>query len=243
MPSPRDFPYYAGQPVELTGRQWGLVLLAVVLAFGALSAPVPWFRTSVGRFVPVLVFCLLPLAALAWVAGRHWRALFARLRGIDVAWMVGIAALNILVTFGIGWLLSSFHIASPNPLMERLKDAEGATVALAFVTMVPQLLGEELLTILPLLACLWWLHSRRGISRPWALVLAWVLSALPFALAHLPTYNWDLLQCLAIIGSARLVLTLAYLATKNLAVSTGAHILNDWTLFGVGLSLARMGAG
>ncbi|WP_439517573.1 CPBP family glutamic-type intramembrane protease [Hydrogenophaga sp.] len=243
MPGQRDFPYYAGQPVALSGRQWLLVLFAVVAAFAALSAPVPWFRTPVGRFIPALLFCLLPLAALAWVAGRHWRALFARIRRIDLAWIVGIAALNIVVTFGIGWALSRFHAPTPNPLMGQLAGADGFTVTMAFLAMVPQLLGEELLTMLPLLACLWWLHTRRGLSRQKALVLAWILSALPFALAHLPTYNGDLLQCLAIIGSARLVLTLAYLATKNLAVSTGAHILNDWALFGMSLVLARQGAG
>jgi membrane protease YdiL (CAAX protease family) len=34
-------------------------------------------------------------------------------------------------------------------------------------------------------------------------------------------------QALVGIGAARLVLTLAYIRTKNIAVSTGAHILND----------------
>ncbi|MDZ7936908.1 MAG: CPBP family intramembrane glutamic endopeptidase, partial [Rhodoferax sp.] len=44
--------------------------------------------------------------------------------------------------------------------------------------------------------------------------------------------NWA--QCLLIIGSARLVLSLAYLKTRNLWVSTLAHIINDWVLFGGG---------
>ena len=38
------------------------------------------------------------------------------------------------------------------------------------------------------------------------------------------------MQCLVVIGSARLVLTWAYVWTKNIWVSTGAHILNDWAL-------------
>jgi membrane protease YdiL (CAAX protease family) len=37
-------------------------------------------------------------------------------------------------------------------------------------------------------------------------------------------------QCVVVIGSARLVLTLAYVWTKNIWVSTGAHIINDWSL-------------
>jgi membrane protease YdiL (CAAX protease family) len=38
------------------------------------------------------------------------------------------------------------------------------------------------------------------------------------------------MQCLVVIGSARLMLTWAYVWTKNIWVSTGAHILNDWAL-------------
>ena len=58
-----------------------------------------------------------------------------------------------------------------------------------------------------------------------------VVSTLWFAALHLPTYDWNVLQCLGIIGTARIVLTLSYLVTRNLWVSVGAHIINDWTLF------------
>lgn len=71
-------------------------------------------------------------------------------------------------------------------------------------------------------------------------MVAWLASAVPFALVHLPTYNWNWVQCLVVIGGARLVLSLAYLATRNLWVSTGAHVLNDWVLFGVGVLAAQV---
>lgn len=38
-----------------------------------------------------------------------------------------------------------------------------------------------------------------------------------------------------VIGTARLVLTLPWIMTKNIWVSTGAHIANDWLLFSVTL--------
>lgn len=49
---------------------------------------------------------------------------------------------------------------------------------------------------------------------------------LPFALAPLPTYQWNLAQCRLVIGSARLVLSLACLLSKNVVVSTLARVLN-----------------
>lgn len=244
-PGPRpDFPFHDGEPVQIDGRQWLLVLLAVVVAFAGLLMPVPAWSMPWGRFVPALLFCTLPLVGLAWVAGRPGvMALFPRWRTADWGWMVGIAALNLVVTLAIGWALQSVHHTSPNPMFNQLAHADASTRVLAFVAMVPQLLGEELLTVLPLLACLWWLRSRAHLRRAPAIALAWLVSALPFALVHLPTYQWDLVQCLVIIGSARLVLSLAYLATRNLAVCTGAHVLNDWALFAAGLMFASSKAG
>ena len=231
----RDFPFYAGTPVSLSGLQWLLVLASVALAFWLLVAP--WTRPPQpwGMWIPVLLFCLVPLGALALVAGRAWTALFHRLSGRDLLLMVGIAALNLVVTLLVGLLLSGLDYGSANPAFKSMGEADTATRVMAFAAMVPQLLGEELLTILPLLALLWWLHTRMKLPRRTALVLAWLLSAIPFALVHLPTYQWDLVQCLVIIGTARLVLSLAYLFSRNLWVSTGAHVLNDWTLFGFAL--------
>lgn len=33
----------------------------------------------------------------------------------------------------------------------------------------------------------------------------------------------------------RIVLLLPYVITRNIWVSTGAHILNDWAIFGLGM--------
>ena len=48
---------------------------------------------------------------------------------------------------------------------------------------------------------------------------------------RLPTRQWNLVQRLLIIGTARLVPSLAYMTTRNLWVSIGAHLLGDRTRF------------
>jgi hypothetical protein len=63
-----------------------------------------------------------------------------------------------------------------------------------------------------------------------------------FAAAHLPTYGWNVVQTLSGVGVARLILTLPYIMTRNLWVSSGAHVLNDWTMFSASLLRASMGA-
>lgn len=93
-----------------------------------------------------------------------------------------------------------------------------------------QLLGEEVFTILPFLALMWVL-TRRGTSRKTSILIAWLATAVWFGAAHLPTYDWNFAQAIIVIGAARVVLTLAFIRTKNLWVSFGAHVLNDWTTF------------
>ena len=61
--------------------------------------------------------------------------------------------------------------------------------------------------------------------------IALLASSLIFGAAHLPTYDWNWTQSLVVIGTARIMLTLAYILTRNLWVSAGAHILNDWAGF------------
>jgi len=104
-----------------------------------------------------------------------------------------------------------------------------------------QLFGEEVFSILPFLALLWLLHTRFGFERKPAIVCAWVGCAIWFGAAHLPTYHWNFIQCFAVIGLARIVLLLAYLKTKNILVSFGAHLLTDWGIFVFALASAAFG--
>jgi membrane protease YdiL (CAAX protease family) len=176
------------------------------------------------------------------MAGPHWRALFGRVGRRELGWMLAFALLNVAVSIGAAMMVRSLAPTAPNPANALLESASDGDRVGFFVATLPQLLGEELLTILPLLALLTVLHTRCGWSRRVALLTAWLLTALLFALAHLPTYDWNLVQCLAIIAPARLVLTAAYLRTRNLWVSTGAHVLNDWALLSAPLLLGAFAA-
>ncbi|WP_327149822.1 CPBP family intramembrane glutamic endopeptidase [Nocardia sp. NBC_01329] len=238
--SPVDFPYYNGRPVPISGGRWWAVMAACVAGFVFLVLPIPW--GTAGRIVPAVVFFALPLAALAYVVPGNWKAIFGRVRGREIRIMLGIGVLNVLVTFAIGLLVHAFFDVDPNPAVEGLRDTGAVERIVFFLCTVPQLFGEELVTVLPLLALLYAGTHRFGWSRRTALVVAWVVTAVIFALLHLPTYDWNIVQCLLIIGPARLILSTAYLWTKNIWVSTGAHIVNDWILFGLALLVAGSGA-
>jgi membrane protease YdiL (CAAX protease family) len=51
--------------------------------------------------------------------------------------------------------------------------------------------------------------------------------------------QWLFVVVMVVVGSARMVLTLPWIMTKNIWVSTGAHIVNDWLL----ITMTLLGAG
>ena len=231
----RDFPYYRGQPVALSAWQWLLVMAAVGVGFMVVALPLTWPGGVVGGFVPAILLFLIPLGTLAFVAGGSWRALFGRVSGRDIKWMVLFALLNIVVTMSIGVVVTRFVEVANNAALGSIAGMDSTDRVLFLVKVALQLLGEEVISILPFLALLTLFTQRLGAGRRSAIVAAWLLSALLFGLAHLPTYGWNVTQAVLIIGTARLVLTLPWIMTKNLWVSTGAHVLNDWALMSMGL--------
>jgi membrane protease YdiL (CAAX protease family) len=235
----RDFPFYNGAPISLSAGQWLLVLLAVVAGFLVLVLPVPWPGAALGSLMPALLFPAIALAALVALAPGHWMALFGRVGWRECRLMFGFALLNIVVSFSVGAIVRAFADVTPNAATAQLAAADTTRQVLFFVKTIPQLFGEEVVTILPFLAVLSLLYNALGWQRRVAVVGAWLVSSLLFGLIHLPTYDWNLIQCVLIIGSARMVLSLAYILTKNIWVSTGAHVINDWLLFGMTL----LGAG
>ena len=231
----RDFPFYAGAPVALSGAQWLFVMAAVAAGFAVLVAPVSWPAGPLGPLIPALLFPLIPLLALAHVAPVHWKAIFGKVGWREIRLMFGFALLNIVVSMSVGVLVSAFMEVTSNSANAQLASMDTAERVAFFAKTLPQLFGEELITMLPFLALLAVLSNRFGVGRRRAVVAAWLVTSLLFGLIHLPTYDWNLVQCVVVIGTARLVLSLAWILTKNIWVSTGAHVINDWLLFGGGL--------
>lgn len=224
-----DFPYYAGQPVLLMGRHWLVLMAALALGFAALVLlPLSGFPQNL---LSALLFIVIPLLALRWVAGAHWTALFRPVGLRQIGLMVLFAILTLVGSAVVALILSQFVTFSHNPVSVSLASMTFRELVARLIPTLPQLLGEELFGILPFLAVLWLCVTRLGLSRRVGIGIALISSALIFGAAHLPTYDWHWGQALIGIGSARVFLTLAYLATRNVWVSAGAHVLNDWTGF------------
>lgn len=234
-PPPDDFPYYNGKPTGLSGAQWLILMAATALGFSLLLVPIPVLPVPLRQAASMILFPVVPMVALIVLTGGHWRALFRKFTPGHALWVLVFLVLNLIASIIVGLLVSSIYGAEANPAVSGLADMDTANRLKFFLLTIPQLFGEELVTILPFLALLTLGTSRLGMSRRNALIMAWVASAVLFGCLHLPTYGWNIVQCVLIIGTARIMLTLAYIKTKSITVSTLTHIANDWVIFSVGI--------
>lgn len=216
--------------MRVTGGRWWLVMLGLAVGLAVLSTlPVPGVP---GVWVRAVLFLAIPLAVYARAVPGHWRVIFPRPKPLDAVWAPGFAMIGLLVLLGLGILLARTADFSPNPLGGQLVEMTPAERVLTFLALVPQLLGEELLAVLPFLALLSWLRLRR-LPLGVAVALAGLGAVLLFSAVHLPTYNWNVVQCFVVVGTARVVLLAAYVTTRSVWVSATAHLLVDWALLGL----------
>lgn len=237
----RDFPFYNGRPVRIPTAWWLFLMATVAVGFVALVVPFPVYRGTLGQFIPAILFVAIPLAGLIVVTPKHWTAIFRRIGRRDVLWMVVFAIVNLVVSLAAAFVVDGVFGTTTNPAVAALAGMTTVERILFYLRTIPQLFGEEVLTVLPFLALLTLLTYRMHVPRKAAIIVASLVVAVGFGLLHLPTYGWNVQQSIIVIGLARLVLLLPYLKTKNIWVSTGAHILNDWILFTVTLIGADLG--
>ena len=226
-----DFPFYNGEPVALDGMQWAILLLLCLAGFLLLTLFSLIFAGPLTQLIPAFCFVGFPLLGLAYLGPRCMSALFRPLTVKALLLIPAFALLNLLITVVIALLVASNAEVSVNPAVGLIRSFTNFEFVAFLLRTLPQLVGEELITILPFLALLTYLVRVRGWSKKSAVITAWLCTAMLFGALHLPTYQWNVAQSIFIIGSARLVLTAAYLVTGNIWVSAGAHIFFDWMIF------------
>lgn len=239
----RDFPFYRGAPIAISGRGWALVVLGCLLGFAALMGTGLILKGEVGRWLSILLFVALPLAGLRLAAGPQWSAPFPPLRARDVWIGLAFVPVTVMASAAAALLIMHSNATAANPALAQLAQMRGGDAFLFMARTLPQLLGEELVTILPFLAILTLCHQRLKSPRAIAILMAWLLSAIIFGALHLSTYNWNLVQAFGVIGVARLALTLPFIITKSIWASTITHVANDWLLFGIVAGATALHAG
>ena len=231
-----EFPYVGQSSTRLPSAKWLLVLASVLLAVALLLfLPALFNENDIATPISILMFAAIPIATFYAVSPDKGAGLFKPLTFKIIGQSIGFGLLTFVLSMCCALLMTQLIDTAANSGIHGLEALSGGQQIRFFALTVPQLFGEEVITILPFLAILYFCQQRLHYSQTKAVLLAWIITALWFALIHLPTYNWNFLQVLWGIGFARLLLTAVYIITKNLWVSTGAHITNDWLMFAIAI--------
>lgn len=223
-----DFPFYDDDSVPA----WHAWLLIGVTLLVAVVMNVTTFLQVGGTVFKALLVFLLPLIALLFVAHGNIGTIIKKPRLGDIPLILIVTVLALVYSLAAGTLSTLITGATThgNPLMGETMDA--GRIALIFV----QLFGEELFKINMMLGILLLLFRRSG-NRKSAIVIATLVTALVFGLAHYAAYG-SIVQILLVQGLGCIIDMFAYLKTKNILTSYAAHLLLDF----IPLGLAALGA-
>ncbi len=173
-----DFPYYNGKPVAVETWKWVVAWAGTFLGFLALSFYPA--HNNVESIIPRVLFLAIPLGIFIYLLKPYWKNIFKKPRGIDYLYMFLFAGLNLVLTPILA--LSVTLLGFPTSGNAAGASLTGAGELIAFYIGTGfQLLGEELLVIIPFLAVLSILHLKYGVSRKKAILWAWFVSAVWFA--------------------------------------------------------------
>ena len=140
-----------------------------------------------------------------------------------IVFMILAAIINFILTGGIA---------------NNAKDAAvNGSLTVILIKLIIQLVGEELLKIIPLILVV--AFTYKSLGRKTAIIVAIIISQLLFALVHIPAYGFDLKFLILALGVGGCILPITYIHTKNVAVPYFIHLIED--LIGLVVMLGTAG--
>ena len=209
-----DIPFYKENP-SLTTSKISVLILGIIIVFIS-----PFVIPIEGYDIPkALIICLATLIPVTYALNGKLSMIFRIPKARDIILIIlgiiGVFALNILM----GIILNSMGIVSTTD------SAINNNATLMFITLIIQLMGEELFKFILLVLVLY--ATYKSLGRKVAILLGIIVSQLLFSLLHIPAYGFNLPQLLLSLGVAWSVLPVIYVKTKNIVVVYIIHLLLD----------------
>lgn len=231
-----DFPFYNDKPQRVSGQKWFIILLFPFLGFFILTTVYfPFLSVYGNELASGIILPLFSLFGLMLTVGKNWQLLFKSFGWKELILVIGYVIGAVIIAGMIGGAIELLGVGlTDNPMTTKATDPDAFTVysQLRFQEIF-QLFGEEFLAILPFLAILHLTTTAFRFGRKTGIITAWVCSSIIFGLLHLPTYDWNFIQCIFVIGGSRMLLTFPYIQTKNLWLSYFVHYFYDMLVFTV----------
>jgi len=212
-----DLPFYTGE-TKLSLKGALLLFACLVLFILPIVFPIP-----MGDIEFALFLCFVLVVPTVFLLRGHLNLLFKTIKPGNLKIVVLCVVFSLVYSFLMLFILSKIGIANAEPLEETLVFDLTAVISMIF-----QLMGEELFKILTFLLSMFVLY-RFSNNRKVSLVISLVIAMASFGLLHGGFYG-SFLQVFMIQGLGSIFDFYAYLKTRNVFVSYMAHLIFDLLL-------------
>ncbi len=209
-----DIPFYNGIP-KLSKGKWGLLILGLILFFALL-----WIPMEIPEIVFATLMCLVLLIPTLIAMNGNWNLMFKKIRRSDLKPILLVVVIEIAYSFLILYILELAGMTTPAPV----NTEAASTTLLSFISIVIQLMGEELFKVILLIILMF--ITYRFLNRKVSMVISIIITLAAFGFLHEGFYG-NLLQVLLVQGLGSLLTLLLYIKTRNIMVSYASHLLYD----------------
>lgn len=209
-----DLPFYYDEPF-LSKSKWILLVLSIILFIA-----IPYVPLDVNENLFSIMLFLVTFIPLVYVCKGNLSLFFRKVRRKDMKIILICLVAYYIYTFAVSQLLLLVGIVpQPNAVLDSNMDL------IFWITLVIQLMGEELFKIILMLLVMKGLYNLTD-NRKTSLICSILVSLLVFGLIHYSVYG-VLAQIILIIGLGSIFEIYIYLKTKNVLTSYILHVLID----------------
>lgn len=209
----REFPFK-----EVPTSRWILSFLAVIALFA-----LPNIAEIENRILLSIILILTSVIPALIVDKRFFKEVIKPVKIKDIFLIIITIILSFVVAITMANLLKGSNLAD-NPVKDLL-NPENIYLLLGFTLL--SLMAEEILFVIPFL----FVYNKTKANKTIKTIVAIIISSVIFGLAHLWAYNFNIVQCLGVIGTLRIVVSMPYVLRKNLLLTYLTHVLYDWIIF------------
>ena len=219
-----DFPFYNGIP-QLSKIDWIVFALApFLIALISLSGGrcIPFVEMLPNGTLPVCYF-LVSFIPIAYICHGKLGLIFKKPKLKDFKVIIICFILYFIFSIVFGYLANYLGFATnANPAMKH------SISLLPVILTLIQLMGEELFKVSVLLISMGVIYKFTK-NRKNTMIFGTFICMMLFGLIHLTAYNYNIFQCLILIGLGSIIHLYPYIKTKNIVNSYLVHILIDLT--------------
>lgn len=214
-----DLPYYNDRTYTFEIVKLGVFVLCLFLSVLTLIFGIS--NSVLGIVFRIVLSLGLATCGFVYMFDKHWyKRFFGTVTDIKSIGFFLVLSLAIGAgAYGLVGILFDTNLLSVGDIVTT------QTLLINMFVGIFQIMAEELFTIGLFMGIMIFGLRTHNVKRKNLVVAAIVISSIIFSLLHLPGYNYNIVQCLLVVGLTRSIMTIVYFFKRNIMYSYIVHVL------------------